>query len=105
MSRFPTSFSFTDLGFIFDDWGCSQNEIYDIGTEIIFLQENGRNSTQIEALVTYITPIESSRRALALGSVKTRFKTFWSMLFLKFACALGFAGCVFHELLPPQSGD
>ena len=32
--------------------------------------------------MTYITPIESSRRALAFGSVKTRFKAFWSMLFL-----------------------
>ena len=39
--------------------------ISDIGTEILFLQKNGRNSTQIEALVTYSTSIESSRRALA----------------------------------------
>ena len=31
--------------------------------------------------MTYITPIESSRRALAFGSVKTRFKAFWSMFF------------------------
>ena len=28
------------------------NVIYDIGTEILLLQYNGRNSTQIEALVT-----------------------------------------------------
>ena len=28
------------------------NVIYDIGTEILLLQLNGRNSTQIEALVT-----------------------------------------------------
>ena len=27
--------------------------------------------------------MESSRRALAFGSVKTRFKAFWSMFFLK----------------------
>ena len=45
--------------------------------------------------------MESSRRALAFGSVKTRFKAFWNMFFLKFACGLGFAGTVFIGLLPP----
>ena len=82
----------------------SKKEIYDIGTKIILLQLNCRNSTQIEALLAYITPMESSRRALAFGSVKTRFKAFWNMFFLKFACGLGFAGTVFIELLPPE-GD
>ena len=48
--------------------------------------------------------MESSRRALAFGSVKTRFKAFWNMFFLKVACGLGFAGTVFIELLPPE-GD
>ena len=53
---------------------------------------------QIEALVTYITPMESSRRALAFGSVKTRFKTIFEKLELSAKI------CFFHELLPPE-GD
>ena len=40
------------------------NELYDIGTEILCKTCFGHNSTQIEALVTYSTSIESSRRYL-----------------------------------------
>ena len=47
------------------------NQIYDIGTEILYETCFGHNSTQIEALVTVSTSIESSRRALAFERVKT----------------------------------
>ena len=52
----------------------SQNEIYDIGTEILYVQ----CFVITDMLLSYIPIIpedlESSRRDLAFGSVKTRFK-------------------------------
>ena len=57
---------------------------------------------QIEALVTYITPIESSRRALALGSVKTRFKAFWETFFAELHAALDSQVAFFINFCPQR---
>ena len=78
----------------------SDREIPDIGTKIIYKTCFVHNSTQIEALVTYSTPFESSRRALYAVSVNTRFKEFWDFFFRTCACDLGFAGTRFLGLLP-----
>ena len=44
---------------------CFQNEIYDIRTEILFLQSNGRNSTQKAPKSISLSGIASARRQLS----------------------------------------
>ena len=59
----------------------SQNEIYDIGANILDLQ--CLNYSQNQTFCKSIIPedFESSRPLLSFASVKTRFKAFWDVFF------------------------
>ena len=52
----------------------SQNEIYDIGTEILSLTKNDLNSTQKAHKSIIPQEIKSAGHSPSSGSVKTRFK-------------------------------
>ena len=52
----------------------SQNEIYDIGTEILLLTKNDHNSKQKAPKSTIPEEIKSAGHSPSSGSVKTRFK-------------------------------
>ena len=80
-----------------------QNEIYDMGTKILYFQCFVTTDMFLFCKPTIFSGICRFFRDLALGSIKTRFKGFW-VFFRKFACDLGFAGTVFIGLLPPE-GD
>ena len=75
----------------------SQNEIYDIGTEILLLTKNGHNSTQNAPKSIIPQEIKSVGHSPSSGSVKTSFK----VIFIK--DLRGFAGWCFHRFSPNRS--
>ena len=79
-------------------YGCYQNEVYDIGTEILLLTKNDRNSTQKAPKSIVPQEIKSAGHSPSSGSVETRFKA----LFKKWPSWI--RRCCFHVFLPPE-GD
>ena len=67
---------------------CPQNEIYDIGTEILYFQCFVTTDMFLFSISIIPEDLETSRRDLAFGSVKTRFKAILkkSNFVLGFAC-------------------
>ncbi len=55
-------------------WCCSQKEIYDIGTEILYFQRFVNTDMFLFSVSIILEDLESFRRDLAFGCVKTRFK-------------------------------
>ena len=76
----------------------SQNEIYDIGTEMLSLTKNDHNSTQKAPKSIIPQEIKSAGHSPSSGSVKSRFKT----IFKKWPPWI--RRCCFHRLLSPE-GD
>ena len=76
----------------------SQNEIYDIGTEILLLTKNDHNSTQKAPKSIIPQEIKSAGHSPSSGSVKSRFKA----IFKKWPSWI--RRCCFHGFLPPE-GD
>ena len=66
----------------------SHNDIYDIGTEILYFQFFVTTDMVLFSISIIPEDLESSRRDLAFGSVKTRFKAILKkpILGLGFAC-------------------
>ena len=77
---------------------CSQNEIYDIGTEILNLQ--CLNYSQNRLFCKSIIPeeIKSPGPVLQFGSVRIRFKAFWDVFFRKKSAAQDF----YYSLAVPK---
>ena len=76
----------------------SQNEIYDIGTEILLLTKNDHNSTQKAPKSIIPEDFKSAGHFPSSDSVKSRFKA----LFEKWPSWI--RRCCFHGFLPPE-GD
>merc|ERR1711953_940993 len=77
---------------------CSQNEIYDIGTEILLLTKNDHNSTQKAPKSIIPQEIKSAGHSPSSDSVKSRLKA----IFKKSPSWI--RRCCFHGFLPPE-GD
>ena len=76
----------------------SQNEIYDIGTEILLLTKNDHNSTQKAPKSIIPQEIKSAGHSPSSGSVKSRFRA----IFKKRPSWI--RRCCFHGFLPPEGG-
>ena len=65
-----------------------QHIIYDIGTKILSLQKNGRNSTQIKPFSKILEDSGSSGPPPLDFSVNARFKAFWDIFSFKLYATL-----------------
>ena len=84
--------------------GCPQNEIYDIGTEILYVQCFVTTDMFLFSISIILEDLESSRRDLAFGCVKTRFKAILkkSNLGLGFACHSRFQTKISFDICPKE---
>ena len=79
-----------------------KNEIYDIGTKIIYFQCFVTTDMFLFCKSIFFSGMCHMFHDLAFGSIKTRLKA--SGIFIrKFACDLGFAGTVFIGPLPLEA--
>ena len=60
---------------------CPQNEIYDIGTEILYFQCFVTTDMFLFSISIFMEDLETFRRDLAFGTIKTRFKAILKKIF------------------------
>ena len=83
----------------------SPSEIYDIGTEIIFVHCFATKMLFSFCKSICFGGIESSGRDLAFYNIKTWFKAFWDFSFQKCACDLAFTSTHVSWAFAPPEGD
>ena len=80
---------------------CYKNVIYDIGTEILFLQSNDHNSTHIAPPELAFSIDYTKFCVQCCGTVKTRFKAFWD-IFLNFCMRPWIRSLCFQSTFLPE---